>query len=198
MIQMDRNLRKVWEIVKDRKPGCCSPWDCKESDTNERPNNYFGLSHTSPTDRDCHHTLFAKGKVGVQKRPPEITHTHTCDHSLEPGIWNKRDRPSPGLPTLPRPGLPRRSRNVSVACEPGMGCPLIGWRGEGAATVLAPGPDRSTHVWAPQLGPQSCCPALHPRPGPSPHPGASPSSWRRCPSWQNQLGRPRSPGPFKG
>ena len=30
---VDMNLSKLWEIVKDRKPVCCSPWGCKESDT---------------------------------------------------------------------------------------------------------------------------------------------------------------------
>ena len=26
------NLSKLWEIVKDRKPGMCSPWGSRESD----------------------------------------------------------------------------------------------------------------------------------------------------------------------
>ena len=36
---MDMSLSKLWEI-DDGQGGlaCCSPWGCKESDTNERPN----------------------------------------------------------------------------------------------------------------------------------------------------------------
>ena len=34
---MDRNLSKLWEVLKDRE--ACSPWDCKELDTTERLNN---------------------------------------------------------------------------------------------------------------------------------------------------------------
>ena len=30
---MDMNLGKLWELVMDRKPGGCSPWGHKESDT---------------------------------------------------------------------------------------------------------------------------------------------------------------------
>ena len=37
---LDMSLSKLWEIVKDRKPGMLySPWGCKESDTTERLNN---------------------------------------------------------------------------------------------------------------------------------------------------------------
>ena len=37
---MDMSLSKLWEIVKDRKPGMLySPWGCKESDTTEQLNN---------------------------------------------------------------------------------------------------------------------------------------------------------------
>ena len=36
----DMSLSKLWEIVKDRKPGVLySPWGCKESDTTEPVNN---------------------------------------------------------------------------------------------------------------------------------------------------------------
>ena len=34
---MDRNLSKLWEVLKDRE--ACSPWDCKELNTTERLNN---------------------------------------------------------------------------------------------------------------------------------------------------------------
>ena len=36
---MDMNLSKPQEMVKDRKPVCCSPWGHKESDTTERLSN---------------------------------------------------------------------------------------------------------------------------------------------------------------
>ena len=40
---MDLNLSKFQETVKDKEPGCCSPWGCKESDTTHRM-----LSHRGP------------------------------------------------------------------------------------------------------------------------------------------------------
>ena len=37
---MDKSLSKLWEIVKDRKPGVLySPWGCKGSGTTEPVNN---------------------------------------------------------------------------------------------------------------------------------------------------------------
>ena len=37
---MDKSLSKLWEIVKDRKPGVLySPWGCKGSGTTEPMNN---------------------------------------------------------------------------------------------------------------------------------------------------------------
>lgn len=65
--------------------------------------------------------------------PSEIT---------QPGSWDmKLERQAgPGLPTLPLPGLPRHARNVKLVSQLGMGCPLMGWRVEGAATGLAPAP----------------------------------------------------------
>ena len=36
---MDMSLSKLQEIVKDRKPGMCSPWGHKESDMTEQLNN---------------------------------------------------------------------------------------------------------------------------------------------------------------
>ena len=30
---MDMNFNKLLEIVEDREPACCSPWDCQELDT---------------------------------------------------------------------------------------------------------------------------------------------------------------------
>ena len=33
---MDMSLSKLWEVVKDRSPVCCSPWGHKDSDTTEQ------------------------------------------------------------------------------------------------------------------------------------------------------------------
>ena len=34
---VDMSLSKLQELVRDREAlACCSPWDCKESDTTER------------------------------------------------------------------------------------------------------------------------------------------------------------------
>ena len=32
---MDMSLSKLWELVMDGGLACCSPWDCKESDTTD-------------------------------------------------------------------------------------------------------------------------------------------------------------------
>ena len=56
---MDMSLSKLWEIVKDRKPGMLySPWGCKESDTTERLHFHFSLScigegNGTPLQRSC-------------------------------------------------------------------------------------------------------------------------------------------------
>ena len=34
----DMSLSKLWKLAMDRRPGMCSPWGCKESDTTERLN----------------------------------------------------------------------------------------------------------------------------------------------------------------
>ena len=36
---MGTNVCKLRELVMDRGLACCSPWDCKESDTTEQLNN---------------------------------------------------------------------------------------------------------------------------------------------------------------
>ena len=36
---MDMSLSKLQEMVKDRKPVCCSPWGRKELDTTKRLND---------------------------------------------------------------------------------------------------------------------------------------------------------------
>ena len=38
---IDMSLSKLQELVLNRKPGCCSPWGCKESDTTEGLNWYI-------------------------------------------------------------------------------------------------------------------------------------------------------------
>ena len=36
---VDMNRSKLRDIVKDRGATCCSPWDCRKSDTTERLND---------------------------------------------------------------------------------------------------------------------------------------------------------------
>jgi len=55
---MDMCLSKLWELVKDGSPACCSPWGCKEFNMTERL-NWTELNWQS-TSRNVFHLLKLK------------------------------------------------------------------------------------------------------------------------------------------
>lgn len=96
--------------------------------------------------------------------PPKITQSGNWDLRSEMGL--ARACPPRSCSCFPdTPGM------CGWCSQPGKSCPPIGWRAEGAATVLAPAPGRCTGVG-------HCRQVPHPRAGPRPHPGASTSSRR--------------------
>ena len=87
---MDLSLSKIWELVIRGNLACCSPWDCKESDTTEGLNyidiylRQYCILMDLPGDSDSKESAFNGGDEEGNGYPLQ----YPCpENSKDRGAW---------------------------------------------------------------------------------------------------------------